>query len=185
MCLWCLLPASSHEGENHGFAVNLAISATSATPDGLQDTIQTTSTPPWFYDDHVAGSRWTRKSPPGHSRSSPEYTTAVDSFQVINRTGLQCSGCAASAFKHRWPGTASRRSAETQPAVAYQTDGAVALGLLEGSPLLLSSTSWKTPLSSRAHDDTTALRRRHAPAGDTVTAQLGGRIPDFPEATTR
>ena len=122
----------SHEGENHGFAVNLGYISDIGDADGLQDTIQDNiSIAVVDYDDHVAGSRWTRKSPPGHSRSSPKYTTTVDSFQA-NELAFNAAGAQPSAFnaEARYSFTLVGRDATM--AVAYQeTDEAVALGLPE------------------------------------------------------
>ena len=168
----------SHEGENHGFAVNLGYISDIGDADGLQDTIQDNiNIAVVDYDDHVAGVTLDAKVTTGPFTFIAEYTTAVDSFQA-NELAFNATGAQPSAFNIEAGYSFTLVGRDATVAVAYQeTDEAVALGLPEKRVAVALSVDVmeNTALSFEwAHDDdySAADGGTGASGGDTVTAQL-------------
>ncbi|HPE78593.1 MAG: LbtU family siderophore porin [Chromatiaceae bacterium] len=168
----------SHEGENHGFAVNLGYISDIGDADGLQDTIQDNiNIAVVDYDDHVAGVTLDAKVTTGPFTFIAEYTTAVDSFQA-NELAFNAAGAQPSAFNIEAGYSFTLVGRDATVAVAYQeTDEAVALGLPEKRVAVALSVDVmeNTALSFEwAHDDdySAADGGTGASGGDTVTAQL-------------
>ncbi len=168
----------SHEGESHGFAVNLGYISDIGDADGLQDTIQDNiNIAAVDYDDHVAGVTLDAKVTTGPFMFIAEYTTAVDSFQA-NELAFNATGAQPSAFNIEAGYSFTLVGRDATVAVAYQeTDEAVALGLPEKRVAVALSVDVmeNTALSFEwAHDDdySAADGGTGASGGDTVTAQL-------------